>query len=97
VADDRKPMQFEWDLFKAESNLHKHGVTFGEASTAFGDPLSITIADPSHSDDEDRFILIGQTRPNRLVVVVHADRGGITRIISARLATTRERRRYERP
>lgn len=82
-------------LFKAEINHHKHGVTFGEASTAFGDPLSSTIADPAHSDDEDRFILIGQTRSSRLVVVVHTDRGGITRIISARLATTTERRRYE--
>ena len=54
MSDEHKPMQFEWDLHKAESNHHKHGVTFGEASTAFGDPLSITIADPAHSEDEDR-------------------------------------------
>lgn len=97
MSDDREPMRFEWDLLKAEANLHKHDVSFGEASTAFGDPLSVTIADPGHSDDEDRFILIGQTRSHRLVVVVHTDRGGTTRIISARLATTRERRRYEQP
>jgi uncharacterized DUF497 family protein len=90
-------MKFEWDLFKAEVNLRKHGVSFGEASTAFGDPLSITIADDTHSDEEDRFVLLGQTRANRLVVVVHTDRSGITRLISARLATTRERRRYEQP
>jgi uncharacterized protein len=95
VPDDRPRMQFEWDLFKAEINHRKHGVTFGEASTAFGDPLSITIDDPAHSEGEDRFILLGLTRANRLVVVVHTDRDGTTRIISARLATTRERRRYE--
>ena len=97
MADEHSRMQFEWDPVKAESNLRKHGVSFGEASTAFGDPLSLTLLDHAHSDEEERFVLLGQTRSQRLVVVVHTDRGGITRIISARLATTRERRRYEQP
>lgn len=88
-------MRFEWDPVKAAANLEDHGVSFPEASTAFGDPLSITIADPDHSQDEQRFILLGLTFSGRLVVVVHTDRGEATRLISARLATRRERRTYE--
>jgi uncharacterized DUF497 family protein len=88
-------LQFEWHSEKAKSNLAKHGVSFDEASTVFQDPLSITIGDPLHSDDEDRFVQIGHSCNNRLLVVVHADRGGRARIISARLATRRERRNYE--
>lgn len=56
-----RSMEFEWDPKKAASKLEKHDVPFDEAATAFGDPLSLTIADPDHSDDEDRFILLGQT------------------------------------
>lgn len=97
MSDDRNAMRFEWDIVKADTNLRKHGVSFGEASTAFGDPLSITIGDPDHSEEEDRFVLLGQARSQRLVVVVHTERGGITRIISARLATKHERKRYEQP
>lgn len=88
-------MEFEWDPAKADSNHEKHGVSFDEAATAFGDPLSLTIADPDHSDDEDRFVLLGETFAGRLVVVVHTERGERVRIISARLATPRERRSYE--
>jgi uncharacterized protein len=88
-------MRFEWDPEKAEANLRKHEVAFEEACTAFGDPLSVTIGDPDHSDDEDRFVLIGQTYRGRLVVVVHTDREGATRLISARMAEPRERRSYE--
>lgn len=88
-------MHFEWDSKKAKSNVAKHGVSFKEASTAFGDPLSVTIFDPDHSEDEQRFILLGRTYANRLVVVVHTERGHAVRIISARLATKRERRDYE--
>ena len=88
-------MNFEWDPEKAELNLAKHGVTFEEASTAFGNPLSITISDPDHSNEEDRFILLGQTYSGRFVVVVHTDRDETIRLISARMATKGERRNYE--
>jgi hypothetical protein len=88
-------MDFEWDPEKAESNLEKHGVSFPEAATAFSDSLSLTIPDPDHSEDEDRFILTGITFSGRLVVVSHAERGETIRLISARLATRRERRTYE--
>ena len=88
-------MHFDWDPEKAEANLRKHDVSFEEASTAFGDPLSVTIRDPDHSRDEDRYVLIGQTYRGRLVVVVHTDREGVTRLISARIAEPRERRSYE--
>ena len=70
-------------------------MSFEEASTAFGDPLSSTIADPDHSNDEDRFILVGMTHAGRLVVVVHTDREDAVRLISARVAEPRERRAYE--
>ena len=89
-------MQFEWDAEKAASNLKKHGVSFQEAATAFGDPFSATIADPDHSEDEDRYVLLGETYQGRLVVVVHTDREETVRIISARLASRRERKSYER-
>jgi uncharacterized DUF497 family protein len=88
-------MRFEWDPEKARRNVAKHGVSFEEAATAFGDPRSITIFDPDHSEEEGRFILLGQIYAGRLVVVVHTDRGENVRIISARLATRRERRAYE--
>ncbi|MBK7582627.1 MAG: BrnT family toxin [Myxococcales bacterium] len=88
-------MQFEWDDAKAAANFEKHGVSFEEASTAFGDPLSVTIGDPSHSIEEHRFVLIGVTFSGNLVVVVHAERDENTRLISARLATRRERHDYE--
>jgi uncharacterized protein len=88
-------MLFQWDRAKARSNVAKHGVSFDEASTAFGDPLSITIADALHSADEERFVQIGYSCRNRLLVVVHTDRGDRIRLISARLANARERRKYE--
>lgn len=88
-------MRFEWNPKKAEHNVKKHGVTFEEASTVFGDPLAATIPDPRHSAEENRFVTMGQSTENRLVVVAHVDRGERVRIISARLATRRERRKYE--
>ena len=88
-------LTFEWDSEKALANERKHGVLFDEAATAFGDPLSITISDPDHSDDEDRSILMGSTYRGRILVVVHTDRGDSVRIISARRATRTERRSYE--
>ena len=88
-------MEFEWDPNKAASNLEKHGVPFDEAATAFGDPLSLTIADPDHSDVEERFVLLGQSFAGHLLVVVHTHRGERIRIIGARIATRNERRSYE--
>ena len=89
------PLSFEWDQHKANSNLEKHGVSFDEASTVFGDPLSITISDPVHSQAEDRFIIIGHSHKAKLLVVVHTERGDNIRIISARQASRRERKTYE--
>ena len=66
---------FEWDKRKAKSNLKKHGVSFEEAATVFGDPLSLTIEDPLHSEDEDRFVTTGQSNRKRLLVIVHTERG----------------------
>lgn len=71
------------------------GVSFAEAATAFEDPLSITIRDPDHSLDEERFILIGQSRQQHLVVVAHVERDDTIRIISARPANRQERTSYE--
>lgn len=89
-------LRFSWDPRKAAANLRKHGVAFEEASTAFGDPLSITVPDPDHSADEERFVLIGVSRQQRLLVVVHAERSEEeVRLISARLANRREQRDYE--
>lgn len=89
-------MVFEWDPEKSDVNITKHGVTFQEASTAFGDPFSLTIPDPDHSTDEQRFLLLGRSAQNRLLVVSFTDRDPNTRIISARKATTNERRKYEK-
>lgn len=86
---------FEWDRDKASANHRKHGVPFAEAATVFEDPLAITLADPDHSRTEERFVLIGRSRWSRLIVVVYLERGDRFRLISARLATRRERHTYE--
>jgi len=86
---------FEWDAEKAEANLQKHGVSFGEAATVFFDPLSITIPDPLHSGDERRFVITGLSQQQNHLVIVHTERGEKIRIISARPATPSERKRYE--
>lgn len=88
-------MKFEWDPDKSDANLKKHGISFHEASTVFGDPLAITFNDPDHSIGEHRFLTFGHSRANRLMVVVHTERLGKTRIISARRATRQEREIYE--
>src|SRR4030066_2267906 len=87
---------FEWDSVKAKRNIETHDISFDEASTAFKDTLSLTIHDPLHSDEEDRFILIGNSCKNRLLVVVHTERGNKIRIISASKATKNERKQYEK-
>jgi uncharacterized DUF497 family protein len=91
------PIVFEWDGKKARVNLRKHGVSFEEAVTIFGDPLSVTIPDSPHSVGENRFIIVGRSEAQRVVVVVHSERGDRIRIINARPATRRERRDYEDP
>lgn len=89
-------LQFEWDRRKAAGNFRKHGVTMDEAATVFADPLSGTIYDPDHSEDEDRFVTIGTSRMQRILSVCHTDRGDTIRIISARPATSGERSCYEK-
>lgn len=86
---------FEWDPEKAEANLRKHGVSFVEAVTAFGDPLSMNMPDPDHSEGEHRFIVMGMSNRYRLLVVSYTDTPPRTRIISAPLATRHERKQYE--
>ncbi|MEQ1913149.1 MAG: BrnT family toxin [Vicinamibacterales bacterium] len=86
---------FEWDPKKAASNLKDHDVSFDEATSVFGDILSMNMPDPDHSEGEQRFLVLGVSAASRLVVVSYAERPPRTRIINARLATKRERRKYE--
>jgi hypothetical protein len=86
---------FEWDPKKAKANLAIHGISFDEASTAFRDILALTIYDPLHSEEEDRFVLIGNSHKDRLLVVVHTEKGDNIRLISARKASKKERKQYE--
>jgi len=86
---------YEWETGKAAENLKKHGVSFEDAATVFLDPLALTFPDPDHSDEERREITIGYTMGLQVVFVSHCDRGDRIRIISARLATRTERKRYE--
>ena len=88
-------MEFEWDPQKAALNLKKHGVSFEDAASVFGDPLAGTIPDREHSTEEPRFITIGVTPAQRPLVVVHTDRADRMRIISARRATRAETKKYE--
>lgn len=88
-------MQFEWDPRKAARNLQDHEVSFEDAASIFDDPLAGTIPDPEHSTEEPRFITIGVTPAQRLIVVVHTDRADRIRIISARRATRAEKKKYE--
>lgn len=88
-------MHFEWNPTKAKKNLHKHGVSFEEASSVFYDPLAVTGADPDHSEAEVRTVTFGMSSLGRLLVVAHTGRNDAIRIISARVATQHERRIYE--
>ncbi len=88
-------MELDWDEGKAETNFIKHGVSFLEAASVFNDDFSITFFDPEHSVDEERLIIIGQSRHGRLLFVSHTDQNNEVRIISAREATRRERKVYE--
>lgn len=88
-------MRSEWDDEKAAANVSKHGVSFEEAATVFGDRLATTLLDRDHSVDEERWLTTGRSNRGRLLVVWHTNRGGAVRIIGARPATANERRTYE--
>ena len=88
-------MRFEWDPRKAAANLKKHGVTFQEAATVFGDPLAITFQDPDHSEEEERQMTYGLSQQMRLIIVSHTQRKDQMRIINARLMDRKERVIYE--
>ena len=88
-------MEFEWDTQKAKSNLSKHDISFEEAKTVFEDPLYVDFYDPDRSEDEHRYILIGESSRNRLLLVAYTERGKKIRIISARQATKREIKAYQ--
>ena len=89
-----KPV-FDWDPTKATANSRKHGVSFREATTVLADPLSITVPDPDHSHDKERYIDVGLSARGHVLVVAYTERGIRIRIISASKATAAERRRYE--
>jgi uncharacterized DUF497 family protein len=88
-------MEFAWDEGKAAANLAKHGVSFEEAKTVFDDPLYVDFYDPDHSADEHRYIIIGESRQRRLLIVSYTERDDSARLISAREVTRSERETYE--
>jgi uncharacterized protein len=88
-------LRVEWDPNKAAANESKHGVTFSEASTVLADPLSVTLADPDHSGDEDRLLMLGQSRFGRFLILSITERADAVRLISARPMTSHERKTYE--
>lgn len=88
-------MKFEWDGNKAFSNLSKHGVSFDEAKTIFNDPLYVDFYDPDHSDDEERYLIVGESNRGRLLIVSYTEIENSIRIISAREVTRSEREAYE--
>ena len=92
-------IEFEWSQAKARANLRKHGVSFDEAKSVFYDEYARQFFDEDHSGEEERFILLGKSNRSRILIVCHCEResGNIIRIISARRATTKERKFYEGP
>lgn len=88
-------MKFEWNEGKAKRNLFKHGVAFEEAKTVFEDPLYVDFYDPDHSEDEERYFIIGESTQRRLLIVSYTERENSTRLISAREVTRTERQTYE--
>lgn len=88
-------MRFEWDPAKAAASLLKHGVSFDEASTVFGDSLSVTGRDLEHSEGETRYVTIGLSSEGRILIVCHTDRRNVIRIFSARFAIRKEKKIYE--
>ncbi|NDJ20899.1 BrnT family toxin [Nostoc sp. B(2019)] len=88
-------MKFEWDENKAAKNLSKHRVSFEEAKTVFGDPLYVDFYDPDHSDDEEHYLIVGESNQGRLLIVSYTERGNLILLISARFVTPAEREAYE--
>ncbi|MGK7887405.1 MAG: BrnT family toxin [Crocosphaera sp.] len=88
-------MEFEWDENKAKQNLSKHGVSFEEAKTIFDDPLYVDFYDPDHSENEERYLIIGQSNQRRILILSYTERGNKIRLISAREVTPNERKTYE--
>ncbi|MEH2007907.1 BrnT family toxin [Nostoc sp.] len=88
-------MEFEWDESKATANLTKHGVSFEEAKTVFDNVVAVIFDDEAHSVGEKREIIIGHSQNNRLLLISFTERSNVIRIMSARLATRREREDYE--
>jgi uncharacterized DUF497 family protein len=88
-------MEFEWDQEKAQSNRDKHGVSFEEAQTVFDDPLYVDFYDPDHSENENRYIIIGTSSVGNILLVSYTERGDIIRIISARQVTKQELKAYQ--
>lgn len=88
-------MLFDWDEEKAKSNLAEHGISFDEATSVFDDPLFLTFADPEHSLQEQHFLIMRESARGRLLVISYTDRKDITRLISVRPATRKERKAYE--
>lgn len=95
LSAEMDELTFEWDPAKADSNLTKHGISFDEASTVFSDALAQVLPEPGRNRGEDRAIMMGHSDRGRLLVVVFTGRGERIRVISARVATRRERREYE--
>jgi uncharacterized protein len=88
-------VDYEWDEAKSASNREKHGVSFEEAATVFGDPLYVDFYDPDHSVDEHRYLIMGQSTAGRLLIVSYTEKDEVVRLISAREVTSSERRAYE--
>jgi uncharacterized DUF497 family protein len=88
-------MRFEWDNAKADQNLLKHGITFNEAQTVFDDPFYVDFYDPDHSENEERYLIIGTSNQGRLLIMSYTERGDAIRLISARELTRSEREAYE--
>lgn len=88
-------MEFEWSKDKARANLTKHGIAFDEAKTVFNDPLYVDFYDPDHSEDEERYIIVGQSTQGRLLIVSYTERKDKIRLISAREVTRTEKKAYE--
>ena len=99
MESDAASLDFEWHPGKAASNLRRHGVAFSQAATVFLDPLARSVPDEEHSVAEDRWVTMGMAEDGRLLVVVHTvrqkDGQALVRIITARVATRRERQTYE--
>ena len=87
---------FEWNKVKAQLNIAKHGVSFEEAKTVFADRFGVIIFDEEHSDNEERFLLLGTSTKERILLVVHCYKeDNVIRIISARKATKQEQKQYK--